>query len=96
MKSKRHISRHIIFKIVKVKDKERIVKVARKITATHYTQEKLQKSIRFSSRNLIGQNGVERHIQSNERNKTSKEFSTQQSYHLELKERERVSQTSEI
>ena len=60
MKSKRHTSRHIIIKMVKVKDKERIVKVARKIAATHNIQEKLQKSIGFSSRNLIGQNGIER------------------------------------
>ena len=94
MKSKRHMSRHGVIKMAKVKDKERIVKVARKITATHYIQEKLQKSIRFSSRNLIGQNGVEKRIQSNERNKTSKEFSTQQSYHLEWRERMRVSQIS--
>ena len=42
MKSKRHISRHIIIKMVKVKDKERIIKEARKITATHYIQEKLK------------------------------------------------------
>lgn len=60
MNPKRQTSKHIMIKMVKVKDKEIILKAARNNNNnTYHIQEKPQKTIsKFFSRNLIGQNGL--------------------------------------
>ena len=59
MNPKRSTPRHIIIKMIKGKDKERILKVAKtkqKAKKTLHIQEKLHKAIsKFFSRNLAGE-----------------------------------------
>ena len=84
---KRTTARHIIIKMPKVKDKERIWKAAREKQS--YLQRSSHKTISwFLKRNFAGQKGLERSIQSDKKARTyNLDYSIQQSYHLELKGR---------
>ena len=65
--SRRDTPRHIIIKLPKIKDKERILKAARK-KGDSYLQRSSHKTIsRFLKRNLPGKKGLERHIPSHDR-----------------------------
>ena len=67
MNPKRYSPRHIIIKMVKIKDEERVLKAERKKT-TSYIQENSHMTIsQLFSRNFAGQKGVAQYIQSDER-----------------------------
>ena len=75
---------HIIIKMLKVKDNERILKAARE-KGESYLQRSFHKtiSLQFLKRNFAGKKGMARNIQSHE----NLDYSIQQSYQLELKDR---------
>ena len=50
--------RHIIIKMAKIKDKDRVLKAARERKKDHIPRKAHQAIIRFLSRNLTGQKGV--------------------------------------
>ena len=63
---RRNTTRHIIIKLPKIKDKERILKATREKET--YPQRSSHKAIAgFLKRKLIGKKGLERSIQSHER-----------------------------
>ena len=63
---KRNTPRHIIIKLPKIKDEERILKAAR--GKESYLQSSSHKTVSwFLKRNLTGKKGLERSIQSHER-----------------------------
>ena len=64
---KRNTPRHIIIKLPKIKDKETILKTARRKERVTYKGVPIRLSADFSKRNLIGKKGLERSIQSDER-----------------------------
>ena len=65
---KRNTPRHIIIKLPKIKDKERIFKAAREKETVTYKGESYHKAISwFLKRNLTGKKGLERRIWSHER-----------------------------
>ena len=65
MDAKRTIPRHIIIKMSKVKDKERILKVARERQRVTYLQRSTYKTISWLlKRNFAGKKGPARNIQS--------------------------------
>ena len=77
---RKHIPRHIIMTLAKMKDKERILKASRGKERVTYRGVPI--------RNLAGKKGLERSIQSHERQgATSKITLSRQSYHLEWKGR---------
>lgn len=64
--------RHIIIKLTKVKNKERILRQAKERS---YIQRNLQKTINgFLNRNCSGQEKMERHIQNTEKNNYKSRF----------------------
>ena len=63
---RKHTPRHIIIKLLKVKDKERILKVAREKETVTYKGVPLMLSAYFSEE-TSGKKGLERSIQSHER-----------------------------
>ena len=52
MNPKRHTPRHIIIKMVKVKDKERILKAAREKQVVMYKGHPIRPTVDFSAENL--------------------------------------------
>ena len=62
---RRNTPRHIIIKLPKIKDKERILKAAREKETVTYEGVPIRLSAGFS--NLTGKKGLERSIQSHER-----------------------------
>ena len=64
---RRNTQRHIIITLPKIKDKERILKAARKKERVTYKGVPIRLSADFSKRNLTGKKGLERSIQSHER-----------------------------
>ena len=94
MTPKRPTPRHIIIKVSKVKDKEKILKQQEKNNL--FIKGNPDKTmIRFFSRNFAGQRRVARFIQSAERKKTvHQEYSTWQVVLQGRRREERVLQTS--
>ena len=64
---KRNTPRHITIKLPKIKDKEKILKEARRKERVTYKGVPIRLSADFSKRNLIGKKGLERSISSHER-----------------------------
>ena len=64
---KRNRPRYIIIKLPKIKDKERILKAARGKERVTYKRVPIRLSADFSKKNLAGKKGLERSIQSHER-----------------------------
>ena len=62
---RKHTQRHIIIKLPKIKDKERILKAAREKEAVTYKGVTIRLSADFS-RDLTGKKGMERSIQNHE------------------------------
>ena len=62
--AKRPTPRHIIIKMPKVKDKERILKAAREKKRVTYKGVPIRFSADFLKRNLAGKKGLESSIQS--------------------------------
>ena len=86
MDPKRTTPRHIIIKIPKVKDKERILKAAKEKQVVTYKGVPIRPSMDFS--NFAGKKGLARSIQSDEKARTyNLDYSIQQSSHLEWKGR---------
>ena len=65
--SKRNTPRHIIIKLPKIKDKERILKAAREKETVTYQGVPIRLSADFSKEDITGKKGLERSIQSHER-----------------------------
>ena len=70
--SRKHTPRHIIIKLSKIKDKERILKAAREKETVTYKGFPIRKYADFPislflKRNLVGKKGLESSIQSHER-----------------------------
>lgn len=79
---------HIIFKLLEVKYKERILKASRKKKKTCYTQGNLYKTVsRFFSRTFSGQRERHNILKMLNEVKISNKYSTQKSCTSELKER---------
>ena len=73
---RKHTSKHIIITLSKIKDKERILKAAREKENITYKGVPIRLSADFYKRNLTGKKGLERSIQSHERQgPTSKNLS---------------------
>ena len=64
---KRNTPRHIIIKLPKIKDKERILKAAREKETVTYKGVPIRLSADFSKETLQAEKGLERSIQSYER-----------------------------
>ena len=64
---KRNTPRHIIIKLPKIKDKERILKAARGKVRVIYKGVANKAVSRFLNRNLTGRKGLERSIPSHDR-----------------------------
>ena len=85
MDAKRPTPRHIIIKMPKVKDKERILKAAREKQLVTYRGVPIRLSADFSKETLQARRDWQE-IFSHEKARTySQDCSTQQSYRLELK-----------
>ena len=85
---KRNTPRHIIIKLLKIKDKERILKAAREKDTVTYKVVPIRLSADFSKEILQARTGWKRSIPSHEKQgPTSKIYSIHQSYHLEWKGR---------
>ena len=92
MDPKRFAPRHVIIKTVKVK--ERILKVAREKPLLMYKETLIRLSTDFSAETLQSRREGHDIFKVLNGKNSSQEFSTQQSYHSELKERSRVFQIS--
>ena len=86
MDAKKPTPRHIIIKMPKVKDKERILKVMKEKQLFTYKGTPIKIQL-ISQKKLCRPEGMARSIQSDESRTYSQDCSTQQSYHLESKER---------
>ena len=64
---RKHTPRHIIITSPKIKDKERILKASRGKETITYKGVPIKTISRFHKRNLAGKKGLERSIQSHER-----------------------------
>ena len=64
---KRNTPKHIIIKLPKIKDKERILKAARGKESVTYKGVPIRLAADFSKKKLAGKKGLERSIQSHER-----------------------------
>ena len=64
---RKHTPRHIIIKLSKIKEKERILETAREKDTVTYKGVPIRLAADFSKRNLIGKKGLERSIPSHER-----------------------------
>ena len=64
---RKHTPRHTIITLSKIKDKERILKAAREKENITYKGVPIRLSADFYKRNLTGKKGLERSIQSHER-----------------------------
>ena len=92
MNPKRPTPRHIIIMMLKVKDKERILKAAREKQLVTYKGIPIRLSADFSTETLQARR--EWHDIQHDKEKNLQPRITQQGYHSELKERSRFSQTS--
>ena len=93
MNPKRPTPRHIIIMLLKVKDKERILKAAREKLVT-YKGIPIRLSADFSTETLEARREWHDIFNMMKGKTYNQEYSTQQGYHSELKERSRFSQTS--
>ena len=83
---KRTTPRHIIIKMPKVKDKQRILKAAKEKQVVTYKGVPIRPSMDFS--NFAGKKGLGRTIHSDKmQGPTNQDYSIQQSSHLEWKDR---------
>ena len=64
---RKHIPRHIIITLPKMKDKERILKAARENETVTYKRAPIRLSADSSKKNLAGKKGLERSIPNHER-----------------------------
>ena len=64
---RKHTPRHIIVTLAKIEDKERILKVAREKETVTYLRSSHKTVSWFLQRDLTGKKGLERSIQSHER-----------------------------
>ena len=67
MDPRKHTPRHIIITLLKMKDKERILKAARGKETVTYKGVPIRPSADFSKETFAGKKGLERSIQSHER-----------------------------
>ena len=82
MDAKRPTPRHIIIKMPKIKDKERILKAAREKQLVTYKRVPMKLSADFS-KETAGYKGLARNIQSHEKQGPASKLLYQQSCHLE-------------
>ena len=87
MDTKRPTPRHIIIKMPKVKDKERILKAAKEKQIITYKGVPIRLSDDFSKETLQAKRDSKKYSKSWKARTYSQDCSTQQSYHLELKGR---------
>ena len=64
---RKNTPRHIIITLSKITDKERILKAAREKETVTYKGVPIRQSADFSEKNPVGKKGLERSIQSHER-----------------------------
>ena len=84
MDAKRPTLRHIIIKMLKIKDKERILKAATEKQLITYKGVPIRLSADFSKETLQARKALARNIQSHEKQgPISQDCSTQQRHHLE-------------
>ena len=93
MDTKRPTPRHIIIKMPKVKNKERILKAARERQLVTCRGVPIRLSSNFSKKIFAGKKGLARNIQSHEKQDIKPRLLNPHSYYLELKDRESASQT---
>ena len=88
MDAKRPTPRHIIIRMPKVKDKEKVLKAAREKQTVTYKGVPIRLSADFSKEILQSRKYIlARNIQSHEAGNYSQDCSTQKRYHLESKGR---------
>ena len=85
---KRTTPRHIVIKMPKVKDKERILKAAKEKQRITYKGVPIKLSADFSKETLQARREWQEIFSDEKQGPTTK--STQQSYHLELKDRQEL------
>ena len=84
---RRNIQRCIIIKLHKIKDKERILKAVRERDTVTYKGVHLQLSADFSKENLQAKGTGNKYLKSWKAKTYTHDYSLQQSYHLEWKDR---------
>ena len=84
---RKNTPRHIIIKLPKIKDKERVLKAARGNERVTYKRSAHKTISGILQGNFAGKKGLERNIQSHERQGPTSKITLQQSYHLEWKGR---------
>ena len=85
MDAKRPITRHIIIKMPKVKDKERILKAPREKWLVNYRVVLIRLSADFSKESLQATRDCQEISKAMNNRDLCQDFSTQQSYYLESK-----------
>ena len=93
MNPRKPTPRHIIIKMPKVKDKERISKAAREKQLVTYRGVPIRLSADFSKETSLARRNWQEIFQVMKSRKLQPRLPYQQSYHLELKDRQRASQT---
>ena len=84
---KRNMSRHIIIILPKIKDKERILKTARKKETVTYKGVPMRPSADFSKETLQARRGWTEVFKLIKTRTCNQDYSIQKSYHLEWKGR---------
>ena len=79
--------RHIIIKMTKVKDKERILKAARVRSLVTYKGAPICLSANFSTGTFHGRRGWHEIVKVMKNKDLQQDYVTQQGYHLKLKEK---------
>ena len=94
--ARRLTPRHIIIKMPKIKDKERILKAEREKETVTYRGVPIRLSVKFSKETLQAGRVWQKYSKSCKAGTYIQDCSIQQNYHLVLKDRERASQTIKI
>ena len=82
---RRNTPRHIIIKLPKIKDKERILKAAIEKETVTYKEVPIRLSADFSKETLQARRGGKKYLKSQKARLYIQDYSIQQSYHLEWK-----------
>ena len=83
----KHTARHIIIKLAKIKDDERILKAARERETVTYKGVPIRLSADFSKETLQAKGAGKKYSNSCKARTYIEDYSIQQSYHLEWKGR---------
>ena len=92
---RRNTPRHIVIKLTKIKDKEKILKASREKKQVTYKGTPIRLLADFSAETLQSRRKWHDILHSDDREKTSnQDYSTQQGSHSDLKEKSKPSQIS--